>query len=80
MINIDPEPWELYPMERLQQTHDELIVQYDDAHSVLSAMLVVLRDDLLPRLVIEHTLPDQDVAWLSEWLSDIGSNLPYSYY
>lgn len=56
----------------LQANNHTLVLQYDTARSDVSALLDTLHNDVLPQLALELALPDSDIAWLSEWLSDIG--------
>jgi hypothetical protein len=55
---------------------DRLVLQFDTATSDLAALLDALHAHVLPQLRLELALPDPDVAWLSEWLSDTGT--PFS--
>ena len=60
-------------MDRILHDHDLLLLsQYHAASSDLSLLLIVLHNELLPQLTSQLNLPDQDITWLSEWLSDIG--------
>ncbi|KAG8214253.1 CRAL-TRIO domain-containing protein [Butyriboletus roseoflavus] len=57
----------------LHDNNRKLVLQYDTAKADVSALLNTLHDDVLPQLTLELILSDRDIAWLSEWLSDIAS-------
>lgn len=60
-------------MDCILQEHNLLLRrQYHSASSDLSLILTASHGELLPQLALKLKLPDQDIAWLSEWLSDIG--------
>ena len=60
----------------LHDNNHQLVLQYDTAKADISALRNTLHDDVLPQLTVELTLPDRDIAWLSEWFSDIGKLSP----
>lgn len=58
-------------MDRILHDHSHhLFRQYHSTSSNLSLLLTALQDELLPQLALQLKLPDQDITWLSEWLSD----------
>ena len=63
-------------MDILQENNERLVLQFDTATSDLAALFDTLYGHVLPLLRLELALPDPDIAWLSEWLSDTGT--PFS--
>lgn len=60
-------------MDRILKDHNnKLRRQYHSASSDLSLLLAALRHELLPQLIHQLKLPEQDIAWILEWFSDTG--------
>ncbi|KAG9309241.1 CRAL-TRIO domain-containing protein [Chiua virens] len=57
----------------LHHNNHNLLCQYNTARPDLAALVDVVKCQLVSQLQLELALPDHDTAWLSEWLSDIGS-------
>ncbi|KAH7889107.1 CRAL-TRIO domain-containing protein [Phlebopus sp. FC_14] len=57
----------------LQDNHEKLLNQYENAQADLVAILQTLNEHILPHLSLELGLQETDAVWLREWLDDTAS-------